>query len=270
MMKDVLQSWLAEDIGDGDVTSDATISNIKCQAKVSGGPGFLSGIEVCKVLLEMEDIHFITKFKDGDQINSKELIFELSGNSHDILRVERVLLNILSHLSGIATSTAKVVEKAKAINPNVQILATRKTTPGLRLFEKEAVVHGGGETHRYRLDDAILIKDNHLKINSNISELVVKARKKYPDLMVEVEADTVEQAVEANNAKADRIMLDNFKPQLVGSTVKRLREQSNVEIEVSGGINLDNVGDYAPYADFISLSSLTMSAPPVDFSLHVT
>ena len=103
-----------------------------------------------------------------------------------------------------------------------------------------------------------------------IAEMVKKARSKYPDLTVEVEADTLEQAIEANSAKADRIMLDNFTPQLVNSTVKILKEQSNVEIEVSGGINLDNVGDYAPYADFISLSSLTMSAPPVDFSLHVT
>ena len=269
-MKDILQSWLTEDIGKGDATSDATIPNIKCQAKVHGGPGFLSGIELCKNLLEMEEVNYATNFKDGDQIGSRELIFELSGNSHDILKIERVLLNALSHLSGIATFTAKVVEKAKSINPNVQILATRKTTPGLRLFEKEAVVHGGGETHRYRLDDAILIKDNHLKLDGNIVEMVKKARSKYPNLTVEVEADNLEQAIEANSAKADRIMLDNFTPQLVNSTVKILKEQSNVEIEVSGGINLDNVGDYAPYADFISLSSLTMSAPPVDFSLHVT
>ena len=109
-----------------------------------------------------------------------------------------------------------------------------------------------------------------MKLNGNIEEMIKKARSKYPDLTVEVGADTLEQAIEANSAKADRIMLDNFTPQLVNSTVKILKEQSNVEIEVSGGINLDNVGDYAPYADFISLSSLTMSAPPVDFSLHVT
>ena len=131
-MKDILQSWLAEDIGKGDATSDATVPNIKCQAKVHGGPGFLSGIELCKNLLEMEEVNYVTDFKDGDQIRSRELIFELSGNSHDILKIERVLLNVLSHLSGIATSTAKVAEKAKSINPNVQILATRKTTPGLR------------------------------------------------------------------------------------------------------------------------------------------
>ena len=269
-MKDVLEGWLAEDIGRGDATSDATIPDIQCQAKVSGGPGFLSGIEVCKKLLEVTGIDYITKFNDGDRIDSEALIFELTGNSHDILRVERVMLNILSHLSGIATTTAEVVEKARTINSNIQILATRKTTPGLRLLEKEAVVHGGGETHRYRLDDAILIKDNHLKFNGNISEMVEKARAKYPNLTVEVEADTPKQAFEANSAKVDRIMLDNFTPQLVYSTIKVLREKSNVEIEVSGGINLDNIGDYAPYADFISLSSLTMSAPPVDFSLHVT
>ena len=118
------------------------------------------------------NIKFKAFFDDGDNIDSETSIFELEGNAHDILKTERLLLNILSHLSGIATFTHSVVMEAKKVNPNVDILATRKTIPGMRVFEKEAVLHGGGKTHRLRLDDAILIKDNHLKLSNNISKSI--------------------------------------------------------------------------------------------------
>ena len=268
-MKKVLEDWLAEDVGKGDFTSHAVVENLPCKALVTGGPGVISGIQICKELLAQSNIKSETSFNDGDKIASETSIFELQGNAHDVLKTERLLLNILSHLSGIATFTNSVVMEAKKVNPNVEILATRKTIPGLRVFEKEAVLHGGGKTHRLRLDDAILIKDNHLKLSNNISNAVSQSRLKFPDLMIEVEADTPEQAVEAAKSDADRVMLDNFTPELARTTIERLKQISDIEIEISGGINLENIKEYSPYSDLISLSGLTMSAPPVDFSLHV-
>mgnify|MGYP006102368167 CR=1 FL=1 len=268
-MRDILEGWLAEDVGKGDFTSQAVVQDILCEAQVTGGPGIVSGIELVKRLLNMVNVDYQTSFFDGSKIELGDILFSLKGKSHSILKVERLLLNILCHLSGVATLTAEIVSLAKSVNPNVEILATRKTIPGFRKFEKEAVVHGGGKTHRIRLDDAILIKDNHLKLTNDISKAIVSSKLKYPDLMIEVEADTPEQALEAANFNADRVMLDNFTPELVKTTVSEIKSISDIEIEISGGVNTENIMDYAPYADFISLSSLTMAAPPVDFSLHV-
>ena len=268
-MKRLLEDWLAEDIGNGDFTSQAVVDNSPCKARVTGGPGIISGIQLSEALLKLVNVNYNTSFKDGDHMESDSIIFDLQGLAHDILRVERLLLNILSHLSGIATYTSAVVKLAKSVNSKVEILATRKTIPGMRVFDKQAVLHGGGQTHRFRLDDAILIKDNHLKLSNNISNAVKKSRLKFPNLMIEVEADTVEQAMEAAKAGADRVMLDNFNPDLVETTVEELRQISDIEIEISGGITLDNIASYSLHADLISLSGLTMSAPPVDFSLHV-
>ena len=267
-MQDKLGEWFAEDFGKGDFTSKAVVDNKLCEAKVTGGPGVLSGLELCGMLLKQHNIEFITDYNDGDTIDSS-LILSLKGKSHDILATERLLLNILSHLSGISTHTDKIVKKAKDANPDVVILATRKTLPGLRDLEKEAVVHGGGQTHRMRLDDAILIKDNHLKLSKSIKESISQSRNKYPDLMLEVEADNEEQALEIAECGADRVMLDNFTPLEAAETIKKLRQISNIEIEISGGVTIENVADYAKNADFISLGSLTMSSLPVDFSLHV-
>lgn len=269
MVEKILEEWLAEDVGQGDFTSESVIENSRCQALVSGGPGIVSGLEICKKLLNYSRVNYEAFVTDGSNIGYESSILKLEGFALDILRTERLLLNIISHLSGIATFTRLVVDTAKEVNPNVEVLATRKTIPGMRILEKEAVSHGGGQTHRLRLDDAILIKDNHLKLSSSVTEAVFKARKKHPELLVEVEADTVEQALEAANAQADRVMLDNFTPKQVETTVKKLKQISNIEIEVSGGINLDNIKDYSLHVDLISLSGLTMAAPPVNFSLHV-
>ena len=268
-MSDILDDWLAEDLGNGDVTSHAVVKNSICEAEITGGPGVISGLDICKELFSRVQIEENTVFSNGDRIGSKTCIFSLKGQAHNILKVERLVLNVLCHLSGIATFTSEVVKKAKSINPDVEILATRKTIPGLREIEKEAVVHGGGMTHRIRLDDAILIKDNHLHLCKDIGLAIRDSRHANPDLMIEVEADTLEQAIEAAKSGADRVMLDNFTPALTEETVASLRKISEIEIETSGGITLENVNQYAPFVDFISLGSLTMAAPPVDFSLHV-
>jgi len=268
-MKDKLDEWFAEDIGKGDFTSQAVVDNKTCEANITGGPGIISGLKICSILLESHNINFSTNHRDGDLVPSSSLILSLKGKSHDILATERLLLNILSHLSGISTHTNNIVKIAKQVNPEIQILATRKTLPGLRDLEKQAVVHGGGATHRMRLDDAILIKDNHLKLSKNIKKSINNSRKKYPDLMLEVEADNEEQAIEIAKCGADRVMLDNFTPKEAARTIKKLRQFSNIEIEISGGVTIENVADYAENADFISLGSLTMSSKPVDYSLHV-
>ena len=269
MNDNVLSQWLEEDIGLGDFTTEAVVKNGLCKAKIHGGPGVLSGISLVCQLLKRYDLSYSTNFVDGNRIEDNTKIFDLEGYSHDILAIERLLLNILSHFSGISTHTARVVKAAKTTNSNLQVLATRKTTPGLRELEKEAVVHGGGSTHRMRLDDAILIKDNHLKLFPNISEAVNSSRDKYPDLMIEVEADNLNQAIDAVKAGADRVMLDNFTVEDAKFAYLKLKEISDVDIEISGGITLDNIAKFAPYADYISLSSLTMASIPVDFSLHV-
>ncbi len=268
-MKDTLEEWLAEDIGKGDFTSESVISNGSCNAHIRGGPGTLSGIDLVHKLLNKMKIEFKTDFSDGDIVSENTLIYDLEGKAHDIMKSERLILNILSHFSGVASLTAKIVKLAKKSNPNIEILATRKTIPGIREFSKKAVVHGGGMTHRLRLDDAILIKDNHLKLSGSIADAVQKSKNRHPNLTVEVEADNLVQALEVANSGADRLMLDNFTPSEVSEAVSQIRQISDIEIEVSGGINSTNIVDYAPYPDFISMSSLTMSAPPVDFSLHV-
>ena len=148
-MKDILEAWLAEDLGNGDATSNAVVENTVCEAKVTGGPGILSGLKICMELLDLVDVNYKTTLNDGDPIKSGTTIFHLSGRSHDILKAERLLLNILCHLSGVATFTSDIVTIAKSVNPRVEILATRKTIPGMRVFEKEAVSHGGGQTHRF-------------------------------------------------------------------------------------------------------------------------
>ena len=268
-MKDTLDDWLAEDVGQGDFTSESVIPNVFCNAQITGGPGTLSGLDLVNTLFNKVNIKFKTNFSNSDIVLDNTLIYELEGNSHDIMKSERLALNILSYFSGIASLTTKLVKLTKEINPNVVILATRKTVPGIREFSKKAVVHGGGMTHRLRLDDAILIKDNHLKLSSSIADAVKKSKVCYPDLTIEVEADTIVQALEVAKSGADRVMLDNFSPEEVADIVSQIRQISDIEIEVSGGINSTNIAKYAPYADFISMSSLTMSAIPVDFSLHV-
>lgn len=267
-MQEALEEWFKEDVGKGDFTTLAVVPNSICKAQVTGESGIISGLEVCKLLLDKHNINFNFNYVDGDLIDSP-LIMSLEGKAHDILAIERLLLNIISHLSGISTHTYEIVKRAKKINPDIEILATRKTVPGLRFLEKKAVVHGGGLTHRMRLDDALLVKDNHLKLSQSIEKAIKACRVKYPDLLLEVEADNEIQAIEVAKCGADRLMLDNFTPEEAKIVVSKIKKFSNIEIEISGGITLTNIEEYAPYADFISLSSLTMSSSPINFSLHV-
>jgi nicotinate-nucleotide pyrophosphorylase (carboxylating) len=208
---------------------------------------------------------------DGDELKPGDAVMEVSGPLRPILTAERTALNFLGHLSGIATLTAEFVAAAHERNPDVQILDTRKTTPGLRVLEKAAVRAGGGTNHRSGLSDAVLVKDNHLA-GTGIADAVRRARELWPGRMVEIECDTVAQVAEAARAGADAVLLDNMDPGGVAEAVAVARHEAPGAIvtEVSGGITSDSVGDYAAAGpDRISVGTLTHSAPVLDLGLDL-
>jgi nicotinate-nucleotide pyrophosphorylase (carboxylating) len=198
----------------------------------------------------------------------------MEGEASTILTLERTVLNLLMRMSGIATITSEMVKKARKVNPNIIIAGTRKTTPGLQFWEKEAIRTGGGDTHRYRLDDAVLIKDNHLALVGDVALAVKKARE-YASFTkkIEVEVENMEDALIAAEAGADIIMLDNMPINKVESVLHALSDQgirSKVIIEVSGGINMNNLGNYAKTGvDIISSGYLTHSAGVLDLSMEI-
>ena len=195
---------------------------------------------------------------------------EIQGPAPALLRTERLALNFIMRLSGIATVTGKLVDTCARINPNVRIAATRKTTPGLRKWEKDAVELGGGIRHREGLYDQFLIKDNHLKIVGSITGAVNKARKYRSGIKVEVEVTDLAGAEEAARAGADIIMLDNMASAQAREAAIRIREIGpKITIEISGGITPDNILEYAEFADVISLGWLTHSVKAIDFSLEI-
>ncbi len=205
---------------------------------------------------------------DGSLVGKGDVIARVSGSLRNILTGERTALNFLSHLSGVATLTRKFVDIAKAANPNVVIWDTRKTTPGLRSLEKAAVRSGGGANHRGNLSEAILIKDNHVA-SLGIEGAVMLAKAKWPGRMIEVECDSIDQVKEAASHGATVIMCDNMKPSLVKEARDIVRKAANeVLLEVSGGVNLDSVSEYAlAGADLISIGAITHSAPILDVGL---
>ena len=236
----------------------------------------------CVVACVDDVVHFLEKLglqvtqfiKDGDVVEKGATLLEVVGSAKTILAVERLILNVLMHCSGIATEVRRLVELIRRVNGRIRIAATRKTLPGLRYFEKKAVAIGGGDTHRLSLTDAILIKDNHIKIIGSIEEAARAARKKASFMhKVEIEVSTIEEAVKAAESGVDIIMLDNMKPEEVATVVEELKKRGlrkEVAIEVSGGITPDNILDYAKLdIDIISCGYITLSSRAIDMSLEV-
>lgn len=270
---------LREDIGTGDVTTIAAISETargtgRIRAKERG---VLSGLAVARAVFLTVDgrLHFSAARNDGQRFEAGETIASISGSARAIVIAERVALNFLARLAGIATLTAAFVERVAGTG--AQILDTRKTTPGLRFLEKQAVLHGGGRNHRRGLFDAFMIKDNHIAAAGGLS-LALRRVQDYrrelppaePALPLIVEARNVDEARLAAKSGADRILLDNFAPRDVGGAVDAIRAVRGraIEIEISGGVTLENVREFAlPGVDFISIGALTHSAPAIDFSL---
>ena len=269
---DELDRYLEEDIGKvGDITSDALFKDEKARAKIFVKEKcVIAGTEEVKQLFEKLDTNIFFKKKDGEFVKEKTDIAEISGPVRSILKGERLALNILGRMSGIATETRKLVDICKKINPNIKIASTRKTTPGFRKYEKKAVVIGGGETHRQGLYDAVMIKDNHIKLKGSIEESIKSVKQKIKDKTIEVEVENEKDAIIASNLGVDIIMLDNFDPLSAEKVSKKIREINNkILIEISGGININNITKYAAFADRISLGYLTHSIKNIDFSLEI-
>lgn len=268
-MKDI-EKFLKEDIGTGDVTTNALIKDEEVKARIIVKEDcVLAGLDEAKEIFKKFGLRLHTNFKDGNEVKKNSEILKIEGMAKSILISERVALNFLGRMSGIATQTKKLLDLCKLVNPNIRISATRKTTPGFRYYEKKAVVLGGGLPHRYGLYDSILIKDNHIKVVGSISKAVKRAKKYSFTNKIEVEVKNIENAIEALNAGVDIVMLDNFKPKDAQKAYEAIKKIGKILVEVSGGINEKNILDYAPYADVISLGSLTHSVKSIDFSLEI-
>ncbi len=275
MFDNIIDLALTEDVGHGDVTSEALIpAELHGKAYILvKARGILAGSEIAReVFLRVDpslEVELLTK--DGAKVKPGDIIATVSGRVISILKAERVALNFLQRLSGIASQTAQYVAKAQGFT--ARITDTRKTTPGLRLLEKYAVRMGGGQNHRLHLGDGILIKDNHLAalrtLGMSLKDIVAKAKQNAPrDLKVEVEVTTAQEALEAAEAGADIILLDNMNPDEMRRVVSLLPR--GVKTEASGGITLDNVGAAAKAGvDVISIGALTHSTKALDISLEL-
>jgi nicotinate-nucleotide pyrophosphorylase (carboxylating) len=270
-----LKRFLADDIGQGDVTAAAVIpANLTVRAEViAKEEGIAAGIEEATFLAEYLGLTIKAKVSDGAKIKNKQVLMQISGDAQTILSVERTMLNLLSRMSGIATKTRTLTEKLEKAHMKAKIAATRKSAPGLLYFDKKAVVIGGGDPHRLHLDEMVLIKDNHLAIVGNVEETVKRAKAKASfTKKIEVEVNTIEDALKAAKAGADIIMLDNFSPKQAKDASEALEEAGfgSVLLEVSGGITGENLLDYAKAkVDIISMGELTHSVKALDISLEI-
>jgi len=269
---DLLKMALLEDIGCGDVTSEALVGeDVLCEAVILAKQDLvLSGVTIIKSIFPCigEEVGCKVFFRDGDWVSKGSVIARYVGKARTILKVERVLLNLLQRFCGIATYTRLMVEKLKGTD--CRLLDTRKTTPLWRILEKEAVRHGGGSNHRFGLFDGVLIKDNHIAVVGSVRKAVELARSKVHNLLkVEVEVSSMDELEEALEAGADMVLLDNFGIDELKKAV--LLCKGRVLCEASGGINLSNVREVARVGvDFISSGAITHSAPAVDLSLKIT
>jgi nicotinate-nucleotide pyrophosphorylase (carboxylating) len=267
----LINAALSEDIGAGDVTTESVIpADMTCRGKIiCKEDGVIAGLSVAQRVFQMIDerIQFDPKTKDSEKVQEDQIVARLFGPARGILKAERVSLNFLQHLSGIATMTARFV---KAVDgTKTQILDTRKTTPGLRGLEKYATRMGGAVNHRMGLFDALLIKDTHLALVGGIGPSLRAARKAYPDAEINVEVSNAQELEQALADKAPRILLDNFSCGQVREAMQLIRGRAIVE--VSGGVKASTARAYAlAGADFISVGALTHSATALDFSMKVT
>ena len=276
MHEERIREFLREDLGFGDITSESLIdSELEGVALIiCREDAVIAGLEETSILFSLLGCRAKQLVHDGEVVKKDKVLLEIRGHVRSILLGERTALNLLMRMSGIATATKTAVEKAESTNTRIRVAATRKTVPGLRLFDKKAVALGGGDTHRLRLDDCVLVKNNHVSIIGSVSEAVNRAREKASfSKKVEVEVDSMKQAIDAAEAGADIIMLDNFSPDRILKIIERLEEMGlrrNLLIESSGGITLENIKEYAATGvDIISLGSLTHSVRAINMNLRI-
>jgi len=269
--KKKLLQFLSEDIQRGDITS-ALLSNQKIKAKIiSREQGVVAGVVFARNIFRLKGSAVRIFTKDGSRLKQNQTVLQVSGNAKSILSCERTVLNLLSRMSGIATQTNYLVSQIKKHSKKTNLYSTRKTAPGLRYFDKEAVIVGGGRKHRMALDGMIMIKDNHLLLSNSMEDIIKKARKKRRQ--VEVEVENQRDAILATKYGATIVMLDNFSPAQIKKTITALQKEklrNKVRLEASGGINSKNIGAYAKTGvDMISVGSITNSVKGLDLSLEV-
>jgi nicotinate-nucleotide pyrophosphorylase (carboxylating) len=269
MLLTELERFIDEDSGYNDISS-SIVPDRKAQAEViAREDGVVAGLAEATQVFEYFDVLSTTDLTDGSSIKKNDVLFILDGGARSILRAERLALNFLGRMSGIATMTRKYVERAG----NVRIACTRKTTPGFRKFEKKAVIAGGGDPHRFNLSDAVMIKDNHISVLGLEKAVKVAFRIASFTQKIEVEVETVDDAIRAAELGVDIIMFDNMtvnkiKESIISITEKGLRE--GIVLEASGGISLENIAEYASCGvDVISVGALTHSSRWLDISMRV-
>ena len=232
--------------------------------------GIIAGVEVVKILFDIINVRVLESLHDGEAVTEGDVVMILNGRAEDILLGERVALNLLSRMSGIATATSAMVGKVGGV---VRISATRKTTPGFRMFEKMAVEIGGGDPHRYCMGDTVIIKDNHIGLFGSVERAVEAVRKVSFTKKVVIEVDSIEDAIKAVESGVDVVMLDNMSAEEAAKAVEALRRlglRDKVVVEVSGGITPENVVEFVSAGvDVISSGYITHSAPALDLSLRI-
>jgi|ERR671922_1732644 nicotinate-nucleotide pyrophosphorylase (carboxylating) len=272
-VRQMLANFLQEDVGAGDITSNNIIPEglpAKAEILCKSRSAIVCGLEEASILFDICGCKSKILVDDGSKVMKGMVVMNVSGGARAILKAERTVLNMIMRMSGIATETKLLADVAR----HVTILATRKTAPGLRYFDKKAVILGGGATHRMRLDEMVLIKDNHLALVCDVEKCIRLAKKNVgSSIKVECEARNKEEALAAISAGTDIVMLDNFTPKQAQDTIKQITKiglRKKVKIELSGGVNKKNIRQYArAKPDFISLGYITHSIKAIDFSLEV-
>jgi nicotinate-nucleotide pyrophosphorylase (carboxylating) len=269
-------SFLQEDIGTGDITSASVLpqhravyATVLC---TGSNESITCGLEEAQIVFDICGCSTELVMRDGSLVRKGDVVMNVRGEARSVLKAERTALNLVMRMSGIATNTRAFVTLVQQSDPEVKIAGTRKTAPGLRYFDKKAITIGGGYSHRMRLDDMVLIKDNHLEVAESIERTIQVAKDKVgASVKIECEVKNTKEAIRAANAGVDVIMLDNFSPSEAESAVRAIRELGTpVEIELSGGINLGNVIDYVKAKpNIISIGYLTHSSAAIDYSLAI-
>ncbi len=269
LLNTIIERALAEDLNTGDITTMSTVPKDKMISGkfVAKGQGVLCGMDIARAVFAYidSDVKLDCKITDGSTVKKGDIIAVIEGRAISVLTGERLALNLVQRLSGIATKTSEAVKKV--VGFDVKILDTRKTTPGLRILEKYAVRTGGGYNHRFTLSDGVLIKDNHIKAAGGIKEAVFAAREYVPHtLKIEVEVETLGQVKQALDARADIIMLDNMTNEMMSEAVELIDKKAL--IEASGNMDEKDLREVAATGvDFISIGALTNSLNPLDISL---
>jgi nicotinate-nucleotide pyrophosphorylase (carboxylating) len=268
-IRNQLLEFLVEDIGKGDITS-LLLQKKKISARIiSRENAIIAGVNYVKEIFRLKKCNVKIIKKDGCEVKPDQTIMIISGNAAEILTCERTALNLLTRMSGIATLTNELIKKIP--NKKTRLYATRKTAPGLRYFDKEAVKIGGGQKHRLTLSEMVMIKDNHIAVEGSLLSLIRAAKKRYQKFEVEVE--NASDATLAAKEGATIIMLDNFSPNQIKKTIQILKDQrlrDKVLLEASGGINSKNIAKYGSTGvDIISVGSITNSVKGIDMSLEI-